>query len=165
MFRRASWQRARRMRRPLPPACQEVLERRLSIYRRLPRAEQQALAGLTQVLMGEVGFEAGIGLDRVDMPMRLMIAGQIALGLLHRPLAQPGRPGRGRGSYVSPGPHALDPSDPSDRPSVSAVWGGRMPAAHPPAQPITRVRVLRVFAALRDPVPRALSPSRYLWAR
>ncbi len=87
MFRRASWQRARRMRRPLPPAWQEVLERRLSIYRRLPRAEQQALAGLTQVLMGEVGFEAGIGLDRVDMPMRLMIAGQIALGLLHRPLA------------------------------------------------------------------------------
>ncbi len=88
MFRRASWQRARRMRQALPPAWHEVLEQRVAVYHRLPPSERQAWMGLTQVLMGEVGFEAAVGLERVDPPMRLIIASQIALCLLHRPLTQ-----------------------------------------------------------------------------
>lgn len=88
MFRRASWQRARRMRRPLPSAWQEVLERRVAFYRRLPPSDRWELAGLTQVLLGEVSFDAAIGLERVDVSMRLIIASQISLCLLHRPLAE-----------------------------------------------------------------------------
>ncbi len=88
MFRRASWLRARRMRCPLPSSWQEILETRVAFYRRLPEAERQELVGLTQVLMGEVGFEAAIGLDRLDESMRIIIASQAALCLLHRPLPE-----------------------------------------------------------------------------
>lgn len=88
MFRRASWQRARRMRRPLPSAWREVLERRVAVYHRLPPPERQGWMGLTQVLLGEVAFEAAMGLERVDQTMRLIIASQMALCLLHRPVNQ-----------------------------------------------------------------------------
>lgn len=88
MFRRTSWQRARRKRRPLSPAWREILERRVAYYRCLPAREQAELIGLTQVLLGEVGFEAAAGLERVEAAMRVMIASQAALLLLHRPLAE-----------------------------------------------------------------------------
>lgn len=88
MFRRASWQRARRMRRPLPLAWRDVLERRVALYHRLPPAEQQEWIGRMQVLLGEVSFEAAVGLEHVDQTMRLLIVSQASLCLLHRPLAE-----------------------------------------------------------------------------
>jgi Mlc titration factor MtfA (ptsG expression regulator) len=86
LLSRTRWSRARRKRSPLPGSWLSVLEDRVAYYRVLPPAEQQELHGMLQVLLGELSFEAGAGLERVDEVMRVMIAAQAAVLLLHRPL-------------------------------------------------------------------------------
>jgi hypothetical protein len=86
MFARTRWQRARRRRRPLPPAWLEILERRVAYYRCLPDAEQRALRGMLQVLLGEMSFEPGAGMERVDEAMRVVVAAQAGLLLMNLPL-------------------------------------------------------------------------------
>ena len=88
MLSRTAWSRARRKRRPLPLAWREILEGQVAYYRCLPEAEQAELRGLLQVLLGEVPFEAGAGLESVDETMRVLIAAQACVLLLHRPLAE-----------------------------------------------------------------------------
>ncbi len=84
---RTGWARARRQRAPLPPSWLAVLEERVAYYGVLPPADQAELRGMLQVLLGELSFEAGAGLDAVDEAMRVMIAAQACVLLLHRPLA------------------------------------------------------------------------------
>jgi len=84
---RTGWARARRQRAPLPPSRLSILEDRVAYYGVLPPAEQDVLRGMLQVLLGELSFEAGAGLDAVDEAMRVMIAAQACVLLLHRPLA------------------------------------------------------------------------------
>jgi hypothetical protein len=83
---RTGWARARRKRAPLPPSWLAILEQRVAYYRVLPAAEQAELRGMLQVLLGELSFEAGAGLEAVDETMRVMIAAQACVLLLHRPL-------------------------------------------------------------------------------
>lgn len=87
MLSRTSWSRARRKRAQLPAPWLAVLEERVAYYRALPPAEQDELRGMLQVLLGELSFEAGAGLEAVDDSMRVMIAAQACVLLLHRPLA------------------------------------------------------------------------------
>jgi hypothetical protein len=87
MLSRTSWARARRKRAAFPPSWLTVLEERVAYYRALPPAEQDELRGMLQVLLGELSFEAGAGLEAVDDSMRVMIAAQACVLLLHRPLA------------------------------------------------------------------------------
>ena len=87
MLSRSGWSRARRKRSPLPPAWTAVLEQRVAYYSCLPDAEQVELRGMLQVLLGETSFEAGAGLDGVDLDMRIIIAAQACVLLLHRPLS------------------------------------------------------------------------------
>lgn len=87
MLSRTGWARARRQRAPIPPSWLAVLEDRVPYYGVLPPAEQDELRGMLQVLLGELSFEAGAGLEAVDEAMRVMIAAQACVLLLHRPLA------------------------------------------------------------------------------
>lgn len=86
MFARTRWQRARRKRRPLPPAWAEILDSQVAYYRCLPAAEKSELRGMLQVLLGEMAFERGAGMEAVDPAMRVAIGAQAALLLLHFPL-------------------------------------------------------------------------------
>ncbi|HSR48978.1 MAG TPA: M90 family metallopeptidase [Anaerolineales bacterium] len=86
MLSRLGWARSRRKRKPLPPSVLAVLESRVAYYRLLPPSEQQELRGMLQVLLGEVSFEPGAGLERVEDEMRILIAAQASVLLLHRPL-------------------------------------------------------------------------------
>jgi Mlc titration factor MtfA (ptsG expression regulator) len=86
MLSRTRWARARRKRTALPPAALDILEHRVAYYRVLPSGEQDELRGMLQVLLGELSFEAGAGLEAVDEPMRVLTAAQACLPLLHRPL-------------------------------------------------------------------------------
>jgi Mlc titration factor MtfA (ptsG expression regulator) len=83
---RTRWARARRQRSPLPPSTLAFLETNVAYYRVLPEAEREALRGMLQLLLGELTFEAGAGLEAVDEEMRVAIAAQASLLLLHRPL-------------------------------------------------------------------------------
>jgi Mlc titration factor MtfA (ptsG expression regulator) len=83
---RTGWARARRRRSALPPSTLALLETRVAYYRVLPAAEQEELRGMLQVLLGELSFEAGAGLETIDESMRVMTAAQACLPLLHRPL-------------------------------------------------------------------------------
>jgi Mlc titration factor MtfA (ptsG expression regulator) len=83
---RTGWARARRQRTPLPSSVLALLETHVAYYRVLPAAEQEALRGMLQVLLGELSFEAGAGLPVVDDEMRVAIAAQACVLLLHRPL-------------------------------------------------------------------------------
>jgi len=84
---RTGWARARRKRATLPPSWLTILEDRVAYYGVLPPAEKREVRGMLQVLLGELSFEAGAGLEAVDQAMRVMIAAQACLMLLHRPLA------------------------------------------------------------------------------
>lgn len=85
MLNRTNWSRRRRKGRPFPSEWAEILERDVAYYRCLPPAEQAELRGMLQVLLGEMAFEPGVGLESVEPPMRVVIAAQAALLLLHRP--------------------------------------------------------------------------------
>ena len=87
MFTQSGWSRARRKRRPLPSAWLEALEEHVAYYHCLPEAEQAELRGMLQVLLGEMAFEAGAGLGDIDLAMRVTIAAQAGILLLHRPLS------------------------------------------------------------------------------
>ena len=87
MLSRTGWSRSRRKRTRLPDAWTALLEQRVAYYGCLPEADQAELRGLLQVLLGETGFEAGAGLDEVDLAMRVIIAAQACVLLLHRPLS------------------------------------------------------------------------------
>ena len=67
MLSRTGWSRARRQRTPLPSDWTTVLEQQVAYYRCLPDAEQAELRGMLQVLLGELNFEPGAGLDGVDL--------------------------------------------------------------------------------------------------
>src|SRR3989304_4311253 len=84
---RTGWARARRQRAPIPPSWLGILGERVAAEGAVPPAEQDELRGMLQVLLGELSFEAGAGLDAVDEAMRVMIAAQACVLLLHRPLA------------------------------------------------------------------------------
>lgn len=86
MLSRAGWARSRRKRKPLSGSVRAVLEDRVAYYRILPPAEQEELRGMLQVLLGEISFEPGAGLERVEDEMRVLIAAQASILLLHRPL-------------------------------------------------------------------------------
>lgn len=88
MLSRTGWSRARRKRTALPSSSTAVLEQQVAYYRCLPAAEQAEVRGMLQVLLGELSFEAGAGLDEVDPGMRVMIAAQACVLLLHRPLSE-----------------------------------------------------------------------------
>lgn len=88
MLKRSAWSRARRFRRPLPPAWQPILEQRVAYYRCLPEPAQAELRGLLHVLLGEVPFEPGGGLQAVEEEMRVIVAAQAAVLLLGRPLGE-----------------------------------------------------------------------------
>ena len=64
-----------------------MLEQQVPYYHCLPEAEQAELRGMLQVMLGEMNFEAGAGLDGVDPAMRVVIAAQACVLLLHRPLS------------------------------------------------------------------------------
>ena len=86
MLSRTGWSRARRKRTALPSTWVAVLEQQVAYYRCLPEPEQAELRGMLQVLLGELSFEAGAGMDAVEEAMRVAIGAQATLLLLHFPL-------------------------------------------------------------------------------
>jgi MtfA peptidase len=69
--------------RPFPPVWRRYLEENVAIYRRLPEADRRELEEHIQVFLAEKYFEGCAGLEISD-EMRLTIAGQACLLLLHR---------------------------------------------------------------------------------
>ena len=81
------WKERRRRRvreRPFPTAWRSVLEGSVPLYRRLPPEDRDELHGHVQVLLAEKRFEGTAGLEVTDR-MRLIVAAQAAILLLHRP--------------------------------------------------------------------------------
>lgn len=77
-------QRRKRLRtRPVPAGWRSILESNLSLFRRLPPADQEELLGHVQVFMAEKSFEGCGGLELTD-EIRLTVAAQACLLLLHR---------------------------------------------------------------------------------
>ena len=70
--------------RPFPPAWLKVLEHDVPLYGRLSAADQAELRGHMQVFLAEKQFEGCNGQEVTDA-VRLTIAGQACLLLLHRP--------------------------------------------------------------------------------
>jgi len=70
--------------RPFPPAWLKVLEDDVPLYGRLSAADQAELRGHMQVFLAEKQFEGCNGQEVTDA-VRLTIAGQACLLLLHRP--------------------------------------------------------------------------------
>ncbi len=68
---------------PFPATWSEVLEARCPFYLRLPAADRNELHGAIQVFLGEKRFE-GCGGREVSQEMKLCIAAQACLLLLHR---------------------------------------------------------------------------------
>ncbi len=71
--------------RPFPADWRSVLEDSVPLYRRLPPEDREELHGHVQVLLVEKHFEGTAGLDVTDR-MRLIVAAQAAILLLHRPV-------------------------------------------------------------------------------
>ncbi|MEX1186860.1 MAG: M90 family metallopeptidase [Gemmatimonadaceae bacterium] len=69
--------------KPAPPAWRAILERNLSIFRRLPPGDQAELLGHVQVFLAEKHFEGCGGLELTE-EIRVTIAGQACVLLLHR---------------------------------------------------------------------------------
>ena len=70
--------------RPFPADWRSVLEDSVPRYRRLPPEDRDELRGHVQVLLAEKHFEGTAGLEVTDR-MRLVVAAQAAILLLHRP--------------------------------------------------------------------------------
>src|SRR5205085_6414584 len=64
-------------------AWQSILERRLVLYRRLPPADREELAGHMRVLLAEKNFEGCGGFEMTD-EARVLITAEASLLLLHR---------------------------------------------------------------------------------
>jgi Mlc titration factor MtfA (ptsG expression regulator) len=81
------WKERRRRRvreQPFPPDWRSVLEDSVPLYRRLPSDDREELHGHVQVLLAEKHFEGAAGLEATDR-MRLVVAAQAGILLLHRP--------------------------------------------------------------------------------
>ncbi len=70
--------------RPFPSAWRSLLGESVPLYRRLPREDREDLHGHVQVLLDEKRFEGAAGLTVTDR-MRLIVAAQAGILLLHRP--------------------------------------------------------------------------------
>lgn len=70
--------------RPFPSAWRSLLEGSVPLYRRLPTEDREELHGHVQVLLDEERFEGAAGLTVTDR-MRLIVAAQAGVLLLHRP--------------------------------------------------------------------------------
>lgn len=68
---------------PAPPSWRAILEENLSIFRRLPPADQEELLGHVQVFLAEKHFEGCGGLELTE-EIRVTIAAQACVLLLHR---------------------------------------------------------------------------------
>lgn len=68
---------------PFPNDWRRYLEDSVPLYRALPAADREELHGNVQVLFAEKRFEGAGGLD-VTEPMRLAVAAQASVLLLHR---------------------------------------------------------------------------------
>ena len=68
----------------LPELWQRILEGSVPLYRRLAADDQRELTAHLQILLAEKHFEGAAGLD-VTERMRLIVAAQAAVLLLHRP--------------------------------------------------------------------------------
>jgi len=81
------WMKGRRRQelreRPFPAPWRSALEGSVPLYRRLPPDDREELHGHIQVLLAEKRFEGAAGL-RVTDTMRLIVAAQAAILLLHR---------------------------------------------------------------------------------
>ena len=83
-MRGAKTRRRERLRRqPFPDAWRKYLEDSVPLYRALPAADRGELHGNVQILLAEKHFEGAGGLD-VTEPMRLAVAAQASVLLLHR---------------------------------------------------------------------------------
>ena len=83
IFARKSRRRERLRAEPFPETWRRIVERRVSVFSRLPAADQQELLGHARVLLEEKHFEGAHGLLMRD-EVRVTIAAQAALLLLHR---------------------------------------------------------------------------------
>ena len=84
MFAFLKKRRHRRIRsRPFPAVWRGILERRYSVYPRLPPPDRRELEGLIQVFLEEKQFE-GCGGQEITDEVRVLIAAQACLLLLHR---------------------------------------------------------------------------------
>jgi Mlc titration factor MtfA (ptsG expression regulator) len=72
--------------RPLSPDWRSILEDSVPLYRRLPPEDRAALHGHVQVLLAEKHFEGAARLVVSDR-MKLVVAAQASVLLLHRPTA------------------------------------------------------------------------------
>src|SRR5687768_14722076 len=68
---------------PAPPSWRSILEQNLSIFRRLPSADQTELLGHVHVFLAEKHFEGCGGLELTE-EIRVTIAAQACVLLLHR---------------------------------------------------------------------------------
>jgi MtfA peptidase len=75
--------RARLRAQPFPPEWRTIIERNLTIFRRLPPDDQAELLGHVRVFLAEKKFEGCGGLELTD-EIRVTIAAQACLLLLHR---------------------------------------------------------------------------------
>ncbi len=71
------------MKKPFPKEWDEILQEKLSIYKRLPDDVKAQLQGLTQIFIDEKKFEGCDGVDVTD-EMRVVIAAQACILLLNR---------------------------------------------------------------------------------
>ena len=71
-------------RQPFPEAWWTILQDVVPLVRRLPAVDHDELRGHVQVLLAEKHFEGAAELEITDA-MRLVIASQAAVLLLHRP--------------------------------------------------------------------------------
>ncbi|MCR4341375.1 MAG: zinc-dependent peptidase [Gemmatimonadaceae bacterium] len=83
VFGISRWRRERLRSTPAPPSWRAILERNLSIFRRLPPEDQAELLGHVQVFLAEKHFEGCGGLELTE-EIRVTIAGQACVLLLHR---------------------------------------------------------------------------------
>lgn len=83
MFGRDKRRRERLRAQPFPGDWLEIVHRRVPLFGRLPRADQQELCGHVQVLLAEKNWEGAGGLAMTD-EVRVTIAAQAGLLLLHR---------------------------------------------------------------------------------
>jgi len=77
------WRRVRLRALPFPADWRRFVERNVSVFGRLPPADQRELLGHTQVVLAEKHFEGCGGLELTD-EIRVTIAAQACVLLLHR---------------------------------------------------------------------------------
>ena len=69
--------------RPFPAGWRDILQRRYTLYSRLPAADRRELEGWIRVFLAEKRFE-GCGGQEITDEVRVLVAAQACLLLLHR---------------------------------------------------------------------------------